>query len=189
MAPISGAPRTCIDWIAWAASARLVSRSGRKRCGSSVWSMMPTPSRRAPARSCGWVCRRLSWARDSEGNGLAATGNLPSGRLKLPRCSAGHGRGAKWMPTAYRLRGRIRQPRAVCRSIRRSSPAGGAMPPPFARRRPARRAWPALWLHAAPDRRPVSSGRRRRAPRWRCSFTAAGGARSIPACSAIWPRG
>ena len=42
MAPISGAPRTCIVRIACAASSIDLSRMVAKRCGSRVWSMMST---------------------------------------------------------------------------------------------------------------------------------------------------
>jgi hypothetical protein len=42
VAPISGAPRTCIERMAWAAASSVVRRSVRNSCGSFVWSMVST---------------------------------------------------------------------------------------------------------------------------------------------------
>ena len=42
MAPISGAPRTCMSRIARAASSRRASRAMTSSCGSRVWSMIST---------------------------------------------------------------------------------------------------------------------------------------------------
>ena len=172
--------------MAWAASSRSVSRSVTKRCGSRVWSMMPTLCRRVRARWCVSVCRRFSWGRDSEffflrshPKSLAALSCLSRGialRLASDRpCRNLVHHLETLMPIDYEVeydnRARVPElPEIFARWERETAAYRQARPAPnWASPTVPRRARPSICFPpAAPT------------PRSPCSSMAAGGARSIP---------
>src|SRR5215510_701611 len=109
-APISGAPRTCMEAIACATSSRVVSRTVAKACGSRVWSITPTDQPSASSqivRVClpsTFMCPVIT-PRGREGK----AGLLIARRWPMVRALGGANGGD-------RLRDRIQQPGAGARA-------------------------------------------------------------------------
>src|SRR5262245_25528589 len=166
VAPISGAPRTCMLAMACAASATDRSCTVVKRCGSWVWSMIPTDQPSGSSQMVRVALPATFMAHDI----TAITANAKcrsAGRAALSRgAERDDTQGRRGAPHADRLRGRVQQPRPGAR-------ASGNLRPLGARRRglpcagdagAARRARPDVRREPAPVHRPVMTKPEGKAP-------------------------